>query len=132
MTTVATHVVPIKNTAHKNATNKTKKVKRRQKDQRNRKIRKNVVRDLEQQDDLALYQRTFQLLKDVYGVEDLEWVENSTPLQFLESQLNVNIEEDNIAICDLGVVIKQYLRWKHFFPRVHPYYGMSLHSLENF
>ena len=78
MTTVAQNVVPVAK-AHKNTVvaNKTKKVKRRQKDHHNRKIRKNVVRDLEQNDDLALYQRTFQLLKDVYGVEELEWVENT-------------------------------------------------------
>jgi len=125
MSTVVHNVATLKVTKNSVAPQKTKKVKRRQKDHRNRKIKKNVILSNDQHDD-ALYRRTFQLLNSVYGVEGLEWVEESTPLQFLEAQIATkNIEEDNLAVCDLGIVVKQYLRWKKFFPRVHPFYAVK-------
>jgi diaminopimelate decarboxylase len=77
-------------------------------------------------DDNALYQRTLQRLQDVYGLDDIEWVEHQSPLEFLRERINLkNIEEDNIAVCDLGVIVKQFLRWKKVFPRVHPFYAVK-------
>jgi len=106
---------------------KTKKVKRRQKDQRKRKLNKNALRGhLPTETDEQIHRRVFQQMKDVYGLEQLEYLENMTPLQFLETVIaKHNIELDNIAVCDLGVVVRQYLKWQKFFPRVHPHYAVK-------
>jgi len=128
MSTVVNHVVPKHNKPSTQPT-KTKKVKRRQVDQRKRKINRHALQGVnvvDENDHTAFYQRTLQLLKDVYGMEDLEYVTHQTPLDFLKSRIARNdIEEDNIAVCDLGVVAKQYLRWKKTFPRVHPFYAVK-------
>jgi len=59
-------------------------------------------------------------------LDDLEWIDEKTPLQFLWEWINSkDIEEDNIVICNLSVVVNQFLRWKKVFPRVHPFYAVK-------
>jgi hypothetical protein len=85
--------------------------------------KKNIIKNLLQpsKPDMSKYE-------DLFKEFDAKKIHSSVTRRKLVTELcKLNAEEQEpFYIIDLSQIVKQYLQWEKYLPRVHPFYGKSL------
>jgi len=102
----------------------TKTKKTRKKPHHNKSVKKINKAILESAQESS-YARTQKLMGVIYGLEDIDIIEDKTPAEFLNEMIALLPNVECHSVIDLGNLIRQLDRWKELLPRVRPFYAIK-------